>query len=81
MMYKRTFESEGILYELVIQDAGTRPDDVHTYTVEGFWCQWSITGKQGHVTKELPVTNDECEVIIFSSLDEAVNGARQFISL
>lgn len=81
MKYKRTFEAEGVIYELVVQDGAVKGEDLHTYSKEGFWCRWSIIAKEGKVTGDLPVTNDECEVIVFKSLDEAVTGARKFLSL
>lgn len=76
-----TFEDEGFVYELSVK-ASTREKDLHTISQgDGFCCVWTITGKEDHQVNQIKVTDDECETVVYHSLEAAVKGARDFISL
>jgi hypothetical protein len=81
MNHKERFEDEGFVYELVVKtSAGNQ--NLHTYSQgAGYYCQWIIKGKQKHLTREVAVTDDACEVIIYPTVEAAVRGAKDFLSI
>jgi hypothetical protein len=82
MNYKEKFEDEGFVYELTVQPSSEAQDDLHTYSQQdGYCCQWSITRKETHLKREVAVTNDECEVIVYTTIEAAVRGAKEFLSI
>jgi hypothetical protein len=82
MNHKQKFEDEGFVYELTVQPVAGKREDLHTYSQgNGYYCQWVITGKQNHLLREVAVTDDECEIIVYTTIEAAVKGAREFLSL
>lgn len=82
MNYKETFEDEGFVYELTVQPAGDENEDLRIYSQSnGFYCQWAITAKENNRMSEVAVTDDECEVIVYATLEAAVRGAKEFLSI
>lgn len=82
MNYKEKFEDEGFVYELVIQPSSEEPADLHTFSQgDGYYCQWIITGKQSHLQREVAVTDDDCEVIVYNTIEAAVKGAKEFLCI
>lgn len=82
MNYKEKFEDEGFVYELTVQSAGPENEDLRIYSQsDGFYCQWAITTKENNFINEVAVTDDECEVIVYASLEAAVRGAKEFLSI
>jgi hypothetical protein len=82
MHLRRTFEDDGFVYELTVESSarGVR----HIYTTsqpEGYRCEWVIKGKKSPQVEKLAVTDDDCEIVVYTSLDAAVAGAKQFLSL
>jgi hypothetical protein len=80
--YQQKFEDEGFVYELTVQPAAEKRG--HLYTIsqgDGFFCRWVITVKQTNVVREVSVTDDDCEMIIFHSVEAAVNGAKEFLHI
>lgn len=82
MNHKEKFEDEGFVYELTVQPVASNRYDLHTYSHRnGYYCQWAITGKQSHQLREVAVTDDECEIIVYTTIEAAVKGAREFLCL
>jgi hypothetical protein len=82
MKYLEQFEDDGFVYHLSIEPSLT--NDKHLYTFsqgKGFYCCWSIVEKSQSQQQSLAVTDDQCEVIIFSSLESAIKGAKDFLGL
>ena len=82
MSYQQKFEDDGFVYELTVQPSAEKRE--HLYTIsqgEGFFCRWVITVKQSQIVREVSVTDDDCEVIVFSSVEAAIKGAKEFLSL
>lgn len=83
MSYQEKFEDEGFVYELNIQPSAEKRE--HLYTISqgnGFFGRWIIRGKQSpHVVRELSVTDEDCEVIVFQSVEAAVRGSKKFLDL
>ena len=82
MDHKEKFEDEGFVYELTVQPSTSRKEDLHTSSQgSGYCCQWTIIGKQNRLAREVAVTDDDCEVIVYTTVEAAVKGAREFLSL
>ncbi|MBT1700713.1 hypothetical protein KK083_27735 [Fulvivirgaceae bacterium PWU4] len=82
MNHQEKFEDEGFVYELTVQPVAHRKEDLHTFSQgEGYYCQWMITAKQDSLVREVAVTDDDCEVIVYTTVEAAVKGAREFLSL
>ena len=82
MNHIEKFEDEGFVYELNVQPAADRKEDLHTWSQgAGYYCEWLITAKQDQLVREVAVTDDECEVIVYTTVEAAVKGARDFLSL
>ena len=82
MNYRQKFEDEGFVYELTVQPSAEKRE--HLYTIsqgKGFFCHWIITVKESQVVREVSVTDDDCEVIVFASVEAAVKGAKEFLDL
>jgi hypothetical protein len=82
MNYVEKFEDDGFSYELSVEPA--RHDHPHLFTFsqgEGYYCRWNIVDK-GHQEKStISVTDDQCELIVFDSVESAVKGAKDFLSM
>lgn len=82
MNHRETFEDEGFVYELNVESANPEIDRIHTVSQgDGFYCQWLITGKESHQVREVAVTDDNCDIIVFTSVEAAVRGARAFLNI
>jgi hypothetical protein len=82
MNYVEQFEDEGFLYKLSVDPSPKNDRHLHTYSQgDGYYCRWNIIEKSQHAITTLPVTDDQCEVIIFDSVKSAVEGARKFLSI
>jgi hypothetical protein len=82
MKYVEKFEDEGFVYELNVETA--REDSPHLYTYsqgQGFQCRWDIMHKSQERHNVVAVTDDQCEVIIFDSVESAIKGAKEFLSI
>lgn len=82
MKYVERFEDEGFVYELNVEAAS--PNNQHLYTFsqgEGYQCRWEIARKHEEFHNVVAVTDDQCEVIIFDSVESAIRGAKDFLSL
>jgi hypothetical protein len=82
MNHKEKFEDEGFVYELTIKPSAVKQENLHTDSQgSGYFCQWTILEKQKHFKQEVAVTDDECEVIVYSTIEAAVRGAKDFLSI
>lgn len=82
MNHQEKFEDEGFVYELTVQPAANRKESLHTFSQgNGYYCQWMITAKQDSLVSEVAVTDDDCEVIVYTTVEAAVKGAREFLGL
>lgn len=82
MKYTERLEDERFIYELNVAESVRNHPHLYTYTQgEGFYCSWNIVAKENAYIDELVVTDDQCEVIVFDSLESAVRGAKEFLSL
>jgi hypothetical protein len=82
MNYKKTFEDERYRYELTISESSYLSKKKLLYAAQnGLWCKWQIQDKKSLRNRELPVTDNDCYIILFSSLIDAVAGAKDFLSL
>lgn len=82
MSHQEKFEDEGFVYELTVQPAANRKEDLHTFSQSGgYYCQWIITAKQDSLIREVAVTDDDCKVIVYTTVEAAVKGAREFLCL
>jgi hypothetical protein len=82
MNYVEKFEDDGFVYELSVEPA--RHDHPHLFTFsqgEGFYGRWYIVEKMRQEKSVIPVTDDQCEVIVFDSVESAVRGAKDFLSM
>lgn len=76
------FEDEGFVYELKVEAANRNNQHLYTYSQgDGFQCRWDIERKDQDLHDSIVVTDDQCEVIIFDSLESAIRGAKDFLSL
>lgn len=81
MKYVEVFEDEGFVYELKVE--ASRPDSPHLFTTsqgQGYQCRWDIVQKNLDQHNVVAVTDDQCEIIIFDSLESAIKGAKEFLS-
>ncbi len=81
MDYKRVFEDEGFIYELTVKPTADASLQHQASKEELYRCAWAITGKETHLTREVNVTDDECEVIYYHSVEAAVRGAKEFLNI
>jgi hypothetical protein len=82
MNYHHKFEDEGFVYELSVRPSAEKRENLYTISQgNGFFCRWLITGKQTQVVREVSVTDDACEVIVFHSVEAAVRGAKEFLNI
>ena len=79
MQFRERFEDEGFVYELTVKPA--TEDEIEPTTQDNYSCKWAITRKKSNLTREVLVTDDECELIVYHSVEEAVKGARDFLSI
>lgn len=82
MRHVETFEDEGFVYQLSVEVSN--PESQHLYTCsqgEGYQCRWDIMEKKQNVHDIVAVTDDQCEIIIFDSVESAVRGAKDFLSI
>jgi hypothetical protein len=82
MKYVEKFEDEGFVYELNVEPSSQHNSHLYTYSQgSGFYCRWNIVGKNQHQESVVSVTDDECELIIFDSVESAIKGAKDFLSI
>lgn len=81
MDYKQTFEDEGFIYQLTVKPSA-ESETLRVQPAGGeYSCIWVITGKETNLTREIKVTNNECEIIVYQTVEAAVEGARDFLSI
>jgi hypothetical protein len=82
MRYVEKFEDDGFLYELNVEPSPGNSSHLYTYSQgEGFYCKWNIIEKNHHQENVVSVTDDECELIIFDSVESAIRGAKDFLNI
>lgn len=82
MKYVEKFEDEGFLYELNVEPSNQNSSHLYTCSQgSGFYCRWSIIGKNQSQKNVVSVTDDECELIIFDSVESAIKGAKDFLNI
>lgn len=81
MDYKQVFEDEGFIYQLTVKPSVEAEIPQAQSIYERYSCSWAITGKQTNLTREVKVTDDECEIIVYHTIEAAVAGARDFLSI
>lgn len=82
MKYVEKFEDEGFVYELSVEPARGESPHLFTYSQgKGFRCSWDIVKKDEPYHDIISVTDDQCEVIIFDSVESAIKGAKDFLSM
>ena len=81
MDYKQTFEDDGFIYQLTVQPSAESEIRHVQPALGGYSCSWAITGKETNLTREIKVTNNECEIIVYQTVEAAVEGARDFLSI
>ena len=82
MRYSEKFEDEGFVYELSVEPSNENNSHLYTHSQgSGFYCRWNIIGKNHRHENIVSVTDDECELIIFDSVESAVKGAKDFLSI
>jgi hypothetical protein len=82
MKYVEKFEDEGFVYELNVE--AVSQSSSHLYTISqgsGYQCRWDIAQKDKEHHNIVSVTDDQCEVIIFDSVESAIKGAKAFLSI
>ena len=79
--YTRRFVQHGLLYEVKIRPSKAKVDDLHTYSQNGYWCSVMIIDQNGFTAGKLPVTDDDCGVIVYPTVEAAENGAKKFLSI
>lgn len=82
MKYVERFEDDRFVYELKVEAANRNNHHLYTFSQgDGFQCRWDIAGKELGFHNIVAVTDDQCEVIIFDSIESAIRGAKDFLSL
>ena len=82
MRYSEKFEDEGFVYELSVEPSNENNSHLYTHSQgSGFYCRWNIIEKNHRHENIVSVTDDECERIIFDSVESAVKGAKDFLSI
>ena len=81
MQFRERFEDEGFVYELTVKPAIESQIQPPTFSQDNYSCKWAITRKESNLTREVLVTDDECELIVYHSVEDAVKGARDFLSI
>ncbi len=82
MKYVEKFEDDGFVYELNVEPSNENHPHLYTYSQgPGYYCRWNIVGKSPEHKSVLAVTDDQCEVIIFHSLESAIKGAKDFLGM
>jgi hypothetical protein len=82
MKYVEKFEDEGFVYELNVEPSIENSSHLYTYSQgSGFHCRWNIMEKNQQHMNVVSVTDDECEIIIFDSVESAIKGAKDFLCL
>lgn len=82
MDYREIFEDDGFVYELKVLPSNDIMARLHTFAKgDGFLGEWTIIQKQDHVARHVCVTDDNCDVIVYNSVAEAVAGSKEFLSL
>jgi hypothetical protein len=82
MKYVEVIEDEGFVYELKVEPS--LPDSPHLFTRsqgQGYQCRWDIIQKNQDQHNVVAVTDDQCEVIVFDSVESAIKGAKEFLSI
>jgi hypothetical protein len=82
MKYVEKFEDDRFVYELSVERS--KENNPHLFTFSqgpGFYCRWTIHGKDYNQEARIAVTDDNCELIIFDSVESAVKGAKAFLSM
>lgn len=79
--YTRRFVEHNFVYEVKITTSKSKANDLHTYSQDGFWCSVMILDEDGSAAGELSVTDDNCEVIVYPTVEAAETGARKFLSI
>ncbi|HEY0741318.1 MAG TPA: hypothetical protein VGD40_07650 [Chryseosolibacter sp.] len=82
MKYVEKFEDDGFVYELSVSPSSD--NNPHIYTASqgfGYYCRWNIVEKNHAKRNVVSVTDDDCELIIFESVESAVKGAKAFLNL
>ena len=82
MKYVEKFEDEGFLYELSVEPSNDNVTHLYTYSQgSGFYCRWNITEKNHNKQNIVSVTDDDCEIIIFDTVESAIKGAKDFLNI
>jgi hypothetical protein len=82
MNYKERFEDDGFVYELSVKSSEEKNESLYTQSQgEGYFSCWQVKHKRNHIIREVTVTNDACEVIVYTSVEAAVRGAKDFLSI
>ncbi len=82
MDYQEKFEDERFVYELKVQSTDVRKHHLFTLSQgDGFFGQWNIFHKGEQQHHLVNVTDDECEIIVYSSVEAAVQGAHEFLNV
>lgn len=82
MKYVEKFEDERFVYELNVEAAGENSSHLYTFSQgHGFQCRWEIVNKNQEHHSVVAVTDDQCEVIIFDSVESAIKGAKEFLCI
>lgn len=82
MNYKERFEDDGFVYELSVQPSVEKNESLHMQSQgEGYFSCWQIKHKRNQIIREVNVTDDACEIIVYTSVEAAVHGAKDFLSL
>jgi hypothetical protein len=82
MKYVEKFEDEGFVYELSVEPSNENTAHLYTFSQgSGYYCRWNIIEKNHHKENVVSVTDDECELIIFDSVESAIKGAKDFLSM
>lgn len=79
--HTRRFVEQDFVYEVKIAKSKSKTNDLHTYSQDGFWCRVAILDQHGSTTGELSVTDDNCEVIVYPTIEAAESGAKKFLSI
>lgn len=82
MKYVEKFEDDGFVYELNV--SRSNENHPHLFTDSqgaGYYCRWNIVEKHRDEKNVVSVTDDDCELIIFESVESAIKGAKDFLAL
>jgi hypothetical protein len=80
MNYQESFEDDGFFYTLTIEATEANEEKLYVSSQgKGYRCTWVINSKTGLHENKLMVTDDNCHVLVYQSIEAARSAATRFI--